>query len=42
LQAEVLLREACSINSFDAALGGGDLMAVTDFEGFVFAARPQQ
>ena len=41
LAAEVLLQEACSINSFDADPSKGDLMAVTDFEGLVFAARPQ-
>lgn len=39
LEAEVLLQEACSINSFDADPSKGDLVAVTDFEGLVFAAR---
>ncbi|KAI8477010.1 MAG: hypothetical protein J3K34DRAFT_515984 [Monoraphidium minutum] len=41
LAAEVLLQEACSINSFDADPSRGDLMAVTDFEGLLFAARMQ-
>jgi hypothetical protein len=39
LTAEVLLQEACSVNSFDAHPAGGDVMAVTDFEGLLFAAR---
>jgi hypothetical protein len=39
LEAEVLLQEACSINSFDTDGVGGDVMAVTDFEGLIFAAR---
>jgi hypothetical protein len=39
MAAEVLLQEACSVNSFDAHLVGGDVMAVTDFEGLLFAAR---
>lgn len=39
LVADVLLAEACSVNSFDADGATGDLMAVTDFEGLVFAAR---
>jgi hypothetical protein len=40
LACEVLLREAASVNSFDARPGGGgELVAVTDSEGLVFAAR---